>query len=402
VFQKKKSNFAPMKQASLFVIFLTVFIDLIGFGLVMPIFPVYIKNMGATNIEIGMITASYAIMNFIFTPLLGSYSDRFGRRPILLTTILINVIAFFIFGLANSLPLLIVSRLFSGIGSANISAAQAYISDISTPENRAKSMGMIGVAFGLGFVFGPIFGALLNQVYGIHSVGYAASALCLINLVWAYFSLPESLKTKNATAEIQFIPIQEYKNALNKSIIRELFLLNLVYIAAFMMMQTYSSLLWKEHYGLDAHQILYIFAFIGVTTAAVQGGLIGIMVKKFGEQRLLYYGCVFMMFGLGILPLMPKYLLVHGIVLSITSIAFGAGCLTPSMTSLLSQHTDLHEQGKMLGLAQSFGALARVIGPFLGGVLYDLAFWLPFVGGAGMMIGCLYLVHQVIVQIQKA
>jgi MFS transporter, DHA1 family, tetracycline resistance protein len=390
-----------MKQASLFVIFLTVFIDLLGFGLVMPIFPVYVKTMGATNIEIGMITAAYAIMNFIFTPLLGSYSDRFGRRPILLATILINVIAFFIFGLANSLPLMILSRLFSGIGSANISAAQAYISDISTPENRAKSMGMIGVAFGLGFVFGPLFGAVISKWYGIHAVGFAAAGLCLINLVWAYFSLPESLKVKNATAEIQFIPIQDYKKALNKTIIGALFLLNLVYIAAFMMMQTYSSLLWKEHYGLDEDQIMYIFAFIGLTTALVQGTLIGLMVKKFGEQRLLYYGCIFMIIGLGSLPLMPKSLFVQGIVLSITSIAFGSGCLSPSMTSLLSQHTDLQEQGKMLGLAQSFGALARIIGPFLGGVLYNLSFWLPFVGGAGMMVGCIYLVQQVVVQIQK-
>jgi MFS transporter, DHA1 family, tetracycline resistance protein len=390
-----------MKQASLFIIFLTVFIDLIGFGLVTPILPVYIKNMGATNIEIGMITSAYALMNFIFTPLLGSYSDRFGRRPIILATISINVIAFLIFGLAESLPILILSRLFSGIGSANISAAQAYISDISTPENRAKSMGMIGVAFGLGFVFGPLFGGVLNQFYGIHSVGYAASALCLVNLVWAYFSLPESLKVKNVTAEIQFIPIQDYKKALNQSIIRELFILNWVYIAAFMMMQTYSSLLWKEHYGLDDHQILYIFAFIGITTAFVQGSLIGIMVKKFGEQRLLYYGCIFMIFGLGILPLMPKYLFVHGVVLSITSIAFGAGCLSPSMTSLLSQHTERQEQGKMLGLSQSFGSLARVVAPSLGGLLYNLAYWLPFVGGAGMMVGCIYLVHQVLVQIQK-
>jgi multidrug resistance protein len=357
--------------------------------------------MGATNIEIGMITSAYALMNFIFTPLLGSYSDRLGRRPIILATISINVIAFLIFGLAESLPILILSRLFSGIGSANISAAQAYISDISTPENRAKSMGMIGVAFGLGFVFGPLFGGVLNQFYGIHSVGYAASALCLVNLVWAYFSLPESLKVKNTTAEIQFIPIQDYKKALNQSIIRELFILNWVYIAAFMMMQTYSSLLWKEHYGLDDHQILYIFAFIGITTAFVQGSLIGIMVQKFGEQRLLYYGCVFMIFGLGILPLMPKYLFVHGVVLSITSIAFGAGCLSPSMTSLLSQHTERQEQGKMLGLSQSFGSLARIIGPFLGGLLYNLAYWLPFVGGAGMMVGCIYLVHQVLVQIQK-
>jgi MFS transporter, DHA1 family, tetracycline resistance protein len=390
-----------MKQASLFVIFLTVFIDLIGFGLVMPIFPVYIKTMGATNIEIGMITAAYALMNFIFTPLLGSYSDRFGRRPILLATISINVIAFFIFGLANSLPILILSRLFSGIGSANIAAAQAYISDISTPENRAKSMGMIGFAFGLGFVLGPLFGGVLNQAYGIHSVGFAASALCLVNLIWAYFSLPESLKVKNTTAPIQFIPIQDYKAALNKSIIRELFILNWVYIAAFMMMQTYSSLLWKEHYGLDEHQILYIFAFIGLSTAVIQGGLIGIMVKKFGEQRLLYYGCIFMAIGLGTLPLMPKSLFVAGVVFSITSISLGAGCLTPSMTSLLSQHTELNEQGKMLGLSQSFGALARIIGPFLGGVLYNLTFWMPFVGGAGMMFGCIYLAQQVVIQIQK-
>jgi multidrug resistance protein len=390
-----------MKQASLRVIFLTVFIDLLGFGLIVPILPIYIKELGANNIQVGIIAAVYSLMNFLFTPLFGSYSDRFGRRPILLITISINVIAYILFGFAKTLPLLILSRLLSGIGSSNISVAQAYISDISTPENRAKSMGMIGAAFGLGFVFGPLFGALLSEQLGVSGIGFTAAGLCAINFIWAYFSLPESLKSKNSTAPIQFIPIQDYQMALQRPIIRELFLLNLVYITAFSMMHINSPLLWREHYGLEKKQILYVFAFIGVVTAFVQGGLVGLMVKNFGELRLLLYGCFFMMIGLLLMPIVPKYLFAQGIVVSMTFIALGAGCLQPSMASITSQQIPPHEQGRMLGLSQSFGSIARVIGPFMGGFLYDFAYWLPFVGGSAMMIGGVYLVQQVLIQIQK-
>ena len=164
------------------IIFLTVFIDLLGFGLIIPILPNYAKSLGASDAQFGYIAAVFSLLNFVFTPFLGAYSDRIGRRPIILISVFMNMIGYIIFAHAYTLPLIIFSRILNGIGSSNISAAQAYIADITKPENRTKMMGMIGAAFGLGFIFGPMFGGLIKTHYGIEGVGYAAAGLCLLKL----------------------------------------------------------------------------------------------------------------------------------------------------------------------------------------------------------------------------
>jgi MFS transporter, DHA1 family, tetracycline resistance protein len=383
------------------IIFLTVFIDLLGFGLVIPILPTYAKELGATNIQVGFLAGIFSAMNFFFTPFLGSYSDRVGRRPIILLSIAANVIGYLIFGIAGSLTLFVLSRLVNGIGSSNIAAAQAYISDITKPEDRTKYLGMIGAAFGLGFVFGPAAGGFIKAHYGFQWVGFTAAILCGINFLSAYFFLPESIKEKNADSPIRFVPFKDYFNALQKPLLREILTLWIIYIMAFTMMQTVSALLWKEHYGLDEKHIGFVFAIIGIASAVAQGGLVGILSKRLGTNKILLLGCILMFIGLGIIPLVPKDYFWSGTILWICFTAIGGGCLTPSLQSLVSLISPPNEQGRMLGLSQSLGALSRVVGPAISGFAYDIHFSTPYFIGSGLMVVCFFLANMVIGLLNK-
>jgi MFS transporter, DHA1 family, tetracycline resistance protein len=378
------------------IIFLTVFIDLLGFGLVIPILPTYAKELGASNIQVGFLAGIFSAMNFFFTPFLGSYSDRIGRRPIILLSIAANVVGYLIFGIAGNLTLFVLSRLVNGIGSSNIAAAQAYISDITTPENRTKYLGMIGAAFGLGFVFGPAAGGFIKAHYGFEWVGFSAAILCAINFISAYFLLPESIKEKNVRSPIRFIPFSDYGKALRKPLLREILMLWIIYIMAFTMMQTVSALLWKEHYGLDEKHIGFVFAIIGVSSAIAQGGLVGLLSKRLGTNRILLLGCVLMFIGLGIIPLIPQNWFWTGTIAWIACTAIGGGCLTPSLQSLVSLISPPNEQGRMLGLSQSLGSLSRVIGPAISGFAYDFHFSTPYFIGSGLMVICFFLANIVI------
>ncbi len=394
--------FAFMKNSPLLALFITIFIDLLGFGLIIPILPTFSKELGASDLQIGLIAGVYSLMNFIFAPLWGTLSDRIGRRPVILFSICITGFAYLLFANINGLLILLLSRVLAGIGSANISAAQAYISDITTPENRAKNMGMIGAAFGLGFIFGPPVGGFLKSTYGIGMVGYVAAILCIINLVMAYFSLPESIKEKNKSKKFTFKPISELARELRKPIISELFTINFIFIAAFSMMQITAALLWREQYGLDEKQIGYMFMYIGILSAIIQGGLVGKLTKTFGEKKLLIYGNVLMMIGLALIPFAPKELFLVVELVALAIIALANGCLTPSITSLLSQTADKKEQGQVLGLNQSFGSLARVVGPAVGGLLYGLNYHSPYLMAAALMIISLVVANILVTQKLRA
>jgi multidrug resistance protein len=389
------------KLSPLVIVFFTVFIDLLGFGLVVPILPIYTKELGASDFVVGFVAAIYSLMNFFFTPFLGSYSDRVGRRPIILGAIFINAISYFIFSKANTLFILLLSRTLAGIGSSNIAAAQAYITDITPPERRAKSMGLIGAAFGLGFVFGPAMGGMLKTSYGIEWVGYVAAGLCSLNFVMAYFSLPESLKVRNESAQLRFVPIKDYIKAFKTPILKDLFMFSFVYITAFMLMQITLSLLWKEHYSLNEREIGYGFAVIGVTTAVVQGGLVGHLVKKYGEKKLFYWGNFLMAVGLLMPPFIPLAWFKLGSLVAILLICFANGMLTPTLNALISKTAPPNEQGRILGLSQSFGSLARVIGPISAGLLYHFDFRLPYIVACFMMLFCAYLASVAIQQISE-
>ncbi|MDQ3100103.1 MAG: MFS transporter [Bacteroidota bacterium] len=379
-------------RSRLAILFLTVFIDLLGFGLVIPILPIYAMELGASAFEVGLIAAVYALMNFVFSPFWGTISDRVGRRPVIAWTVFITAISFLILAHAETLALLFIARILAGIGSANIAASQAYITDSTPVEGRAKALGMIGAAFGLGFIFGPPVGGFIKENFGMAWVGYSAMALSIIDLLLILFFLPESLKVKDPTAKIQLKPITQTINALKRADIRDLFLTSFIYITAFSMMQITVALLWEEHYHLSEAQVGYMFAFIGFVSAIVQGTLIGPLTKRFGEQRLLIYGCMLMGIGLGSIPFVPEEHFIPLAFFPLVLLSLANGCLMPNITSLLSRSANDREQGQVLGMNQSFLSLARIAGPTIGGALYGWHFSSPYLGGAVLMGGALWLV----------
>lgn len=379
-------------RSRLAILFLTVFLDLLGFGLVIPILPTYAVDLGASSFEVGLIMAVYALMNFIFSPFWGTLSDRMGRRPVIAFTVFITAAAFLLLANAHSLALLLAARMLAGIGSANIATSQAYITDVTAPEDRAKSLGLIGAAFGIGFIFGPPVGGVIKEFYGMDAVGYTAMGLSLINLVLVLLFLPESLKEKHATNKLEIRPVTHAIRALRNERFRDLFLTSFIYLTAFSMMQITVALLWAEHYGLSEAQVGYMFAFIGFSSAIVQGTLVGWLARTFGEARLMLIGCVLMGIGLLTIPFVPDAYFVPLAFVPLALLSFANGCLMPSITSLLSRNATEREQGQVLGMNQSFASLARIAGPTMGGLLYGWHYAGPYVGGALLMVGALLFV----------
>lgn len=384
-----------MKKSPLFVLFITVFLDMLGFGIIIPILPIFTKELGAADYQIGLIAMIYPIMNFLFAPLWGTLSDRHGRRPIILVSVFITGFAYLVFSQVKGLEILFLSRLLSGIGSANISVAQAYISDVTRPQDRTKSLGFLGAAFGIGFIIGPTLGGFLKSISTpgqVDWVGFVAAGLSFTNFAMAWFFLPESLQQKRADAKFNFKVVTGILTELKKPSIRELLLINFIFIAAFMLMQMASSLMWKEIDGLTDKQIGYVFAFVGLATAVVQGALVGRMVRVLGEQKMLSYGIFFMVAGLILLPLVGQSYFIPFELLGLALVAMANGCLTPSITSLLSKYSNPHEVGQVLGVNQSFGSLARAAGMGISGFLYGINFHIPFFTGAILMMISYFLV----------
>lgn len=378
-----------MRKSPLFVLFITIFFDLLGFGIIIPILPIFTKELGAADWQVGLVAAIYPVMNFLFAPFWGTLSDRHGRRPIILVSVLITAVAYVVFSQSSVLWVLFLSRLLSGIGSANISVAQAYIADVSAPAERAKSMGLLGAAFGLGFVFGPTLGGYLKSVSApgqVDMVGYVAAGLCVFNLIAAYFFLPESLKEKKVNAKFNFRVVTGILKELRKPTIGELMWINFIFIVAFMLMQMASSLMWKEVNGMNEKQIGYLMGYVGVATAIVQGVFVGRMVKKVGEPRLLLIGTLFTIAGLALLPVGDVSWFLIFQLLGLLCLALANGCITPSISSLLSKYASPDQVGHTLGVNQSFGSLARAAGMAMSGFLYGLNFRIPFFVGIAFMV----------------
>lgn len=385
-----------MKGRPLTIIFLTIFIDLLGFGIIIPILPsLVVTELGQKEIMVGVVASLAPFMQFLFAPYWGSLSDRKGRRPVILVSIVITAFAYFVFIFINSIYLLIFSRIMAGIGSGNFSAAQAYVADISSPEKRAKNMGLIGAAFGLGFIFGPPIGGFLHDHWGIWGIGFFTMGLSIINFIFAYFYLPESNKSLQQTKHSLAKVFEQIKIALNNPTIKLLFVINTLFIAAFSMMQIASPLLWKQHFFFNDKEIGYIFGFIGLCSVLVQGGLVGFFVRKFGEKKMLIIGTSTMAIGLLAIPFVPQKLFIPLELLAIMTIALSNGLIMPATNSLVSKLAPKDKQGTVLGALQSIGSLARTIGPLMSGVLYMWFYEMPYIAGASLMVIALYFAISV-------
>lgn len=364
-----------------FTLFLTVLIDLLSFGIVIPILPNYVENLSGSSILPGVAVAVFSIAQFFFNPIWGAYSDRVGRRPVILLSLIFSVIGYFLFAYATHIAIILLSRIFCGIGAGNISAAQAYISDITEPKDRAKNMGMIGAAFGLGFMIGPMIGGVLMAKYGFASIGYFCTTLCLLNLGLAFFLLPESLdlSKEREIKKINILPLKAFWEASKIPNLRTIFISGFAFTAAFFFFQINAPLVWEKIYKLSAKEISILFSIIGISSFIAQGVILRITSIIWSERTQIMIGFVLIAMGIVMVPFTPmEYLWTYSSI-GIIFISIGNGIVNPNLTTLVSKNVEAQNQGLILGIYQSLGALARIIGPVLGSIIYSINWILPFI-----------------------
>jgi MFS transporter, DHA1 family, tetracycline resistance protein len=400
------------RKPSTLVIFITVFIDLIGFGIVVPLVPIYSRHFGAHGFIIGVIIASFSAMQFLFAPIWGRLSDRIGRRPVLLFSTAGAAASYVLFALASGLEnhtaalcLLVLARVFAGVCGGNITVAQAYLADITPPEHRSKRMGLVGMAFGLGFIFGPLIGGVSLKYLGGTGPGWVAAAFCAANFVLALFVLGESRKPDS-----EHVPsrphLDQWAHTLSQPKIGLLVVVFFLATFCFSCFESTLPLLVSDNFQLDiqrdetsATTVVYLYAFCGIIGAVVQGAAIGRLVKKLGEPKLIALSLaltavsfVFLPFLKGTAPLSGNILFhPEGIswvfmlaVLALLSV--GTALTRPPLFGLLSNLTPAHEQGATIGIAQSAGSLARILGPIYATTTLHYLPPLPYLSGAVILL----------------
>ncbi len=347
------------------IIFVTILIDLIGFGIMIPVLPYYVKlpEFHASPFEIGMLFAVYSLMQFIFSPILGGLSDKYGRRPILFFSLLGTCVAALITGLSATLWMVFIGRMLDGMTGGNISTAQAYIADVTTKENRAKGMGLIGAGFGLGFVLGPIIGGFLSR-FGTHVPFFFVSALAFANAMSLYFFLPESRKFSENNDLVRRGRVAELLSSFENPRFGITVLLYFLVVVAFSMMTTAFAQYTMFRFDYDANQNGFLFGYIGILAVIMQGGLFGVLVKKFGESRLIVIGCVLLVASFAAVPYVgPLSGGLTALLIGIACFSIGNSLSSPALTSVASKESAEASQGKALGTLQSAASLARAIGP---------------------------------------
>ncbi len=381
-------------RSPLFLMAFTIFIDFTGFGLVIPLLPFWAQHLGANAVGVGLILTIYALAQFIFTPILGSLSDRYGRRPVIIASLVIEAIALVLSALANTLPLLFVARFIGGVGSSNIGSAQAVVSDVTPPEGRARGMGLIGAAIGMGFVVGPAIGGVLAPL-GPAIPFWAATIVAVVNTLLVALFLPETRKRGVTAAEAHTknervsVLLAGWKQALRYPVIARLAIIILLFNVAFTAMEAIYPLFSQHVFGWTAMQNGYIFTYVGIIVVIMQGGLVGKLVKRFGERSLLIAGLIMLAIGLGLLPWSTQLGLM---LVALGILSAGDGAVTPTISTLLSFASSENTQGETLGFAQGLAGLGRIVGPLIAGSFYGFVGpGSPFLMSAGLVIVALLI-----------
>ncbi|ELZ85584.1 arabinose efflux permease family protein [Haloferax elongans ATCC BAA-1513] len=419
-------------RRALGVVFLIVFVDLLGFGILIPVIPLYALSFGATEFVGSLLIASYSAMQFLAAPFLGRLSDARGRRPVLLLSLTGSVLAWTLFGIAGSLAVLFAARMLAGAMGGNIATAQAYIADITSAEERAKGLGLLGAAFGLGFVFGPALGGFFASepvvalardvlpaavpVSEFSLPSFAAALITGTNLLLAYVVLPESRPPDERTdaSDSRESRVEQLLSALRTPGLGALVAAFFLVSFAFSALESQFIFLTNDQYAYGATENAVILTYVGLVLAVVQGGLVGPLTDRFGEYRLAVGGTAIQVLTLAAVPFSPvlgQFVPSVGPLVSVgptlpagvvallvvmTPLSFGNALTNVSLNTLVSRSADDDEQGGAFGLTQSAGSLARTFGPALAGGLYTgIAFWAPFVVGGLLMLPILALLARV-------
>lgn len=353
----------------LFAIFLVVFIDLLGFGLILPLLPYIAESFGASDFQVGLLVSIYAATQLIGAPTLGRLSDRFGRRPLLLTSIAGNMLSFVLLAASQSLTLVFIARALAGLTGGNISVAQAYISDVTDEKNRGKAFGLIGAAFGLGFILGPTIGGLLGR-FGFAVPALAAAGVALVNILLVAFWLPESLTAdRRREMDGQQRPafnLQTMLTALRRPYVGNLLHTRFVFGLALSIFQSIFALYALRAFQLQAEQTGLILGYVGLLAVLTQGFLVGRLTSRFGDNQLIFAATIFMAIGLLGWGLSSSVIML---LIDLAPIAIAGGLLNTVINSALSKSVAPGEIGGTLGLAAALESATRVIAPSVGGFL---------------------------------
>jgi multidrug resistance protein len=378
-----------MTRSPLFLMALTIFIDFAGFGIILPLLPFWAERLRAGPVGVGLVLTIYALAQFLFTPVLGILSDRYGRRPIIFAALLIEALSLALSALAGSLPILLVARFIGGLGASNIGSAQAVVADVTPAEGRARGMGLIGAAIGLGFVVGPALGGALAPL-GTAVPFWVTMLVALANALLVLRFLPETRwrgttrAPASPAAHGTGVLLAGWRQVLRHPVVARLVTVNLLFTGAFTAMETVFVLFTQHTFGWTAMQNGYIFTYSGVLIVLMQGGLVGLLARRWGERRLLLVGLGALATGLALLPWsahLPQLLIVLGIV------SIGDGAVTPMVSALLSFASPPEARGETLGLAQAVAALARVIGPLAAGSAFAVGGpGAPFLAGSALVL----------------
>ncbi|MBL4889727.1 MAG: MFS transporter, partial [Candidatus Lindowbacteria bacterium] len=399
-------------KKALFAVFLVVLVDLMGLGIIIPLLPLYAQRFESSPLVISMLFSVYAFAQLIFSPILGSMSDKFGRRPIMLVSTFGAAIAYTVFGLADSLQLLFVSRIIAGVMGGNISTAQAYVADVTTEENRARGMGMIGAAFGIGFAAGPAFtAALLNETtretfVGLIGGGFSewvmantfalpgffAAGLSSLSFLLVLFYLPETIdstkshKDRKIRAGVFSASFWKFVFQKRESVVPNLFPMTLlcIFLVTFSEANLYVvfPLFCSNQLGLSAEQISIQYIILGGVAVFTQGVMIRPLLKYYSEELLFFGGTFFIIGGLILLPFASSE---RTLTMFLSILTIGTGISRPMLQSMLSKQVDPSKYGETMGASQGFAGIGRVIGPAWGGKLYGFAYGLPFFATAATL-----------------
>jgi DHA1 family tetracycline resistance protein-like MFS transporter len=369
----------------LLVIFLTIFVNLVGFGIIVPLLPFYAETFGASPLVVGLLFAVFSLCQLIAAPILGDLSDRYGRRPILIISLIGTVVSFVMLALAHSLAMLFIARIVDGLSGGNISTARAYVADVTEPKDRSRAFGLIGAAFGLGFILGPGISALLAPISYTAPI-WAAAGITLIATLMAWFWLPETVHRAHAGTGM---PFRNVVAMMGRPVLRRVLLMDFAYWFAFAMFQTTFALFASARFGFDAGQTAFFFAVFAVLGAVVQGMFIRTIVGRLGDKATFMLGLVFAATGL------VAATLTHTVALfavSLIPLALGIGFGHPTMSSLISRAARAEEQGRVQGAASAVESLGRTIGPVWGSAsLQRFGEASPYIAAAGFLIMTLLL-----------
>jgi multidrug resistance protein len=333
--------------------------------MIVPVLPLYAERFGTSELVIGLLMSAYPVMQFVFAPILGKLSDRVGRRPVLLVSLIGTAVGFGIMGLAPMLAWLFVGRIIDGITCGNISVAQAYIADVTPPEQRSRGMGLVGAAFGLGYIFGPAIGGVMSPI-SLAAPFFFAAGLAAANAIALYFLLPESLASEHRTKAGDRASIaQVFEEGGNWSL-KAILMTNFIVIVAFTMMTTCYALFAKHRFDFDARHLGYMFAYVGLLGTVIQAGMIGRLSRLLGDKAVAITGIIVFMASIFMLPVGST---TKMLVITTTGIAMGYNLMLPMINALASKSVGEAWQGRVLGVMASSTSLGRIVGPTISGWL---------------------------------